>query len=282
MESLLVSTETLAKHLGDPGWIVVDVRHELSNPATGPRLYSEGHIPGAFFLHVDDDLSSPKTAATGRHPLPDLKAFEAKVRACGIGPGKQVVAYDDQGGSYASRLWWMLQWLGHEAVAILDGGYPKWTAEGRPTNTAKPAPRQGEFVARPHLGQTVDAAFVDRFRTHASIRLLDARAAERFAGQNETIDPTAGHIPGARNRFWKANLAADGRFKAPDVLREELTLALAGTAPESSIHMCGSGVTACHNLFAMALAGLPMGRLYPGSWSEWIVDPARAVAQGPA
>jgi thiosulfate/3-mercaptopyruvate sulfurtransferase len=282
MEKLLVTTENLAKHLDDPNWVVVDTRHELSNPDTGPRAYAEGHIPGAFFLHVDHDLSAPKTGTNGRHPLPDLKTFEAKIRACGIGPGVQVVAYDDAGGCYAVRLWWMLQWLGHEAVAVLDGGLTTWTAEGRPTNRDQPAPRRGEFTARPHLGSTVDAAFVDRFRADASIRLLDARAAERFEGRSESIDPKAGHIPGARNRFWKANLAADGRFKAPADLRAEFTQALAGTAPEASIHMCGSGVTACHNLFAMALAGLPMGRLYPGSWSEWVADPAHAVAQGPA
>ena len=282
MESLLVSTETLARHVNDPAWVVIDVRHELANPATGPRLYSEGHIPGAFFLHVDDDLSGEKDGTNGRHPLPDLAAFEAAVRACGVGPGIQVIAYDDQGGGYAVRLWWLLRWLGHDAVAVLDGGYPRWVAEGRPTNTATPTPRHGTFEARPHLGATVDAAFVDRFRESPALRILDARAAERFEGKQEPIDTQAGHIPGARNRFWKSNLAPDGRFKAPEVLRAELLDALEGTPPEASVHMCGSGVTACHTLFAMALAGLPMGRLYPGSWSEWSSDPARAVGKGPA
>jgi thiosulfate/3-mercaptopyruvate sulfurtransferase len=275
---LLVTPEELAKHQDDPKWVVIDTRHELTNPATGPRVYAEGHIPGAYFMHVDDDLSGPKTGKNGRHPLPDLETFAAKANACGVGPGVRVVVYDDLGGNYAVRLWWMLQWLGHDDVALLDGGWPLWVKEGRTVTKEVPAPRKGSFVPRPLLGDTVDVDFVDRFRQNPDLKLIDARAAERFKGLSETIDPVAGHIPGAVNRFWKDNLAADGRFKPPEQLRAEFASLLGRTKPEQAIHMCGSGVTACHNLFAMALAGLPHGRLYAGSWSEWCADSKRPIA----
>jgi thiosulfate/3-mercaptopyruvate sulfurtransferase len=278
MRKILVSTDELARHLGDPDWIVIDTRHELTNPATGPRLYAEGHIPGAYFMHVDNDLSAPKTGKNGRHPLPDLAEFAAKVNRCGITPASQVVVYDEGAGGYAVRLWWMLSWLGHEKVALLDGGYGLWTKEGRPESQEAPAARKGAFVPRPHLGDVVDVHFVERFAEAPSIRLVDARAAERFTGRQETIDPVAGHIPGAVNRFWKDNLEADGRFKAPGRLRAEYDALLAGMEPAKVVHMCGSGVTACHSVFAMELAGLPGSRLYPGSWSEWCADPARPVA----
>ncbi|MBC8023217.1 MAG: sulfurtransferase, partial [Burkholderiales bacterium] len=178
---------------------------------------------------------------------------------------------------FAVRLWWMLRWLGHDKAALLDGGFPLWQKEGRPVAKAVPAPRQGSFVPRPHLGATVDVHFVERFREDPSIRLLDARTAERFKGLQEPIDPVAGHIPGAINRFWQKNLNPDGRFKSSEQLRAEFE-ALLGTDAERAVHMCGSGVTACHNAFAMELAGLPAGRLYPGSWSEWCSDRARPVA----
>ena len=276
---ILVTTGELAAHLGEPAWVVIDTRHDLMDPAKGPRAYAEGHIPGAFFLHVDEDLSGPRTGRSGRHPLPELAAFAAKVNACGVTPESRVVVYDDLAGGFAVRLWWMLRWLGHERVALLDGGYPLWVREGRPLTKEVPAPRPGSFVPRPRLGATVDAAFVERFRDSASLRLLDARAPERYSGKQEPVDPVAGHIPGAVNRFWKGNLAADGRFKPAAGLRREFEAVLAGTDPAQAVHMCGSGVTACHNIFAMELAGLPGGRLYPGSWSEWCVDPSRPVAR---
>jgi thiosulfate/3-mercaptopyruvate sulfurtransferase len=274
---LLVSTETLAQHLDDPDWIVIDTRHDLVDPIKGPKAYAAGHIPGAFFLHVDHDLSGPKTGRNGRHPLPDLATFAAKVNACGVAPGKQVVVYDDLSGNFAVRLWWMLRWLGHEGTALLDGGYPAWLAQGRPTTAQVPAPRQGSFVPRPRLGAAVDVHYVERFRQDPGIKLVDARASERYQGLQEAIDPVAGHVPGAVNRFWKENLQPDGTFKAAAQLRQEFETFLGGTAPDSVVHMCGSGVTACHNIFAMELAGLPGGRLYPGSWSEWCSDPARPV-----
>ena len=278
MEPILVTAAELEKHLDDPSWVVFDTRHELSDPAKGPRAYAEGHIPGAHFLHVDHDLSGPKTGSNGRHPLPDLPTFASKVERAGVTPATQVVVYDDLGGNFAVRLWWMLRWLGHARVALLDGGYPLWVKEGRPTTKDVPAAREGDFKPRPHLGEVVDTPFIERFREDPSIKLVDARAPERFAGLKEPIDPVPGHIPGAVNRFWQKNLNPDGRFKAPEQLGREYAELLGASAPAQVVHMCGSGVTACHNLFAMALAGIPQGRLYVGSWSEWVSDRSRPVA----
>jgi thiosulfate/3-mercaptopyruvate sulfurtransferase len=278
VHKLLVSTEALQAHLDDPDWIVIDTRHDLMDPKKGPAAYAAGHVPGAYFMHVDEDLSGPKTGRNGRHPLPDLDTFAAKINATGLAPGKQVVVYDDIGGGFAVRLWWMLRWLGHDEVALLDGGFPLWAKEGRPLTTDVPPQREGRFVPRPHLGDTVDIDFVDRYREAPSLKLIDARNADRFKGLNETVDPVAGHIPGAVNRFWKDNVNADGTFKKPEQLRTELQALLGNTKPEDAVHMCGSGVTACHNMFAMALAGLEPGRLYPGSWSEWCADTSRPIA----
>ena len=277
MNPILVSTEELQLHLDDPDWIVFDTRHDLGDVEKGRRLYAEGHVPGAHFLHVDDDLSGAKTGANGRHPLPDLATFASKMEERGVAPGKHVVIYDDLGGNFAVRLWWMLRWLGHDKVALLDGGYPLWEKEKRPTTRDVPQPRKGDFKARPHLGSVVDAPFIARFHEEPSIKLVDARAPERFAGLKEPIDPVAGHIPGAVNRFWQKNLNPDGRFKAPDQLRREYADFLGAVPPEQVVHMCGSGVTACHNMFAMALAGMPEGRLYVGSWSEWCADLSRPM-----
>ena len=280
MTKLLVTPEELQRHLDDSQWVVFDTRHELTDPAKGPKAYAEGHIPGAYFLHLDHDLAGKKTGTNGRHPLPDLWEFSAKLNGCGVAPGVQVVVYDDMGGNYAVRLWWMLRWLGHEQVALLDGGWPRWVAEGRPVTKEVPEPRAGSFVPRPELGATVDVHYVERFSQDPSIRVLDARVGERYRGEQETIDPVAGHVPGAINRFWKSNLGPDGNFKAPAALRAEFEALLGEAAPERVVHMCGSGVTACHNMFAMALAGMPHGKLYPGSWSEWCADARRAVAKG--
>ena len=278
MKKHLVATEELAQHLDDPAWVVYDTRHDLMDPAKGRKAYDAGHIPGAYFLGVDDDLAGKKTGTNGRHPLPPLDEFAAKVNASGLTPDKLAVVYDDLSGNFAVRLWWMLRWLGHDRVALLDGGFPLWAKEGRPVTKDVPPARKGAFVPRPHLGATVDAHFVDRFRESPSIKLVDARAAERYAGLQEPIDPVAGHIPGAVNRFWQKNLKPDGTFKAPEQLRAEFADFLGESDPAATVHMCGSGVTACHNMFALELAGLPSGRLYPGSWSEWCADPARAVA----
>ncbi len=278
MAKILVTTEELAARLDDPKWIVFDTRHDLVDHAKGRRAYDAGHIPGAYFLDVESDLAGEKSGKNGRHPLPDIDAFAAAMNVRGVAPGVQVVVYDDMGGNFAVRLWWMLRWMGHEDVAVLDGGYPLWAKEGRPVATEAPAPRTGNFIPRPHLGGVVDVHFVDRFREDPSVKLIDARNAERFAGINETIDPVAGHVPGAVNRFWQKNLDPDGRFKGSGQLRSEFLDLLGSNSPGEAVHMCGSGVTSCHNMFAMELAGLPAGRLYPGSWSEWCADPSRPVA----
>jgi len=276
---MLVTPEALAKHLDDPKWVVFDTRHDLGDVEKGRRAYAAGHIPGAYFMHTDEDLSGPKTGKNGRHPLPEAAKFAGRVNEAGVTPDTQVVIYDDMGGNYAARLWWMLKWLGHDKVALLDGQYPLWLKEGRPISTAVPPKRAGSFVPRPHLGETVDTPFVDRFREDPAVKLIDGRAAERFQGLKEPIDPVAGHVPGAVNRFWQKNLDSDGRFKKPAQLRAEAEELLAGASSEQAVHMCGSGVTACHNLFAFELAGLPRGRLYPGSWSEWCADSSLPVAK---
>jgi thiosulfate/3-mercaptopyruvate sulfurtransferase len=279
-DELLVSTEQLAAHLGDAHWIVFDVRGELADPGKGPRLYAESHIPGAYYMHMEHDLSGAKNGRNGRHPLPDIATFAAKMSARGVSPGRQVVVYDEGGGSFASRLWWMLRWLGHDRAALLDGGFAAWEKDGRPVDNAVPAPRAGHFEPRPLLGAIADVHYVEAYRQNRAVRLVDARAHERFTGEQETIDPVAGHIPGAVNRFWRQNLGPDGRFKSPDILREEYLTLLGDSLPSLTVHQCGSGVTACHNIFAMELADLPGSRLYPGSWSEWCADPARPVAKG--
>jgi thiosulfate/3-mercaptopyruvate sulfurtransferase len=275
----LVDTATLAAHLDDPRWVVFDCRHDLGRPDWGAAEYASSHIAGARFLHLDRDLSSPPDGRNGRHPLPDPDALAAALRAAGVGPETQVVAYDAHGGTYAARAWWCLRWLGHDAVAVLDGGWGKWTAEGRPQSAAVPPPGDGAFVARPRAA-SVDAAFVAAHLRDPSVRVVDARSAERYRGENETIDPVAGHIPGSLSRPTKENLAADGRFKRADALRAEWTALLGALPPERAVHSCGSGVAACQNLLAMEIAGLAGSRLYPGSWSEWIADPSRPRATG--
>jgi thiosulfate/3-mercaptopyruvate sulfurtransferase len=278
---MLTTTTELAKHLDDPDWVVFDTRHDLMDEARGPKVYAAAHIPGAYFLHVDHDLAGAKTGKNGRHPLPELATFAAKMNRCGVAPHRQVVVYDDMGGNWSVRLWWMLRWLGHAKVSILDGQYPLWVEEGRPVTKEVPPPREGAFVPKPLLGATVDAAYIEAFRADPAAKLIDARTGERFEGRVEPVDPVPGHIPGAVNRFWKDNLDAHGHFKPPEQLRAEFEALLGGTAADRAMHMCGSGVTACHNLFAMELAGLAGSRLYPGSWSEWCADPARPVAKGP-
>jgi thiosulfate/3-mercaptopyruvate sulfurtransferase len=278
----LLDTETLAAHLDDPGWIVVDCRHELGDADAGERAYRAGHIPGAYFSHLDRDLAGMRTGRNGRHPLPDPAAFRAHLGTLGIDAGKQVVAYDAQAGAMCARLWWMLRcWLGHEACAVLDGGWPRWVAEGRPQSDAAPTVRPTRYDASPCAEASVAVDFVQAHLKDGAMLLLDARAPERFAGELETVDPVAGHVPGAVNRPFRQNLAADGRFKSPGALRAELSAMLGSRDAGSVVHQCGSGVSACHNMLAMAHAGLPVGRLYVGSWSEWCADPARPVATGP-
>lgn len=276
----LVSTDILAAHLDDPSWVIFDCRHDLAAPDAGRAQYAKSHIPGAIFMHMDEDLSAPVTGKNGRHPLPDPQAFMARLGALGVDRTKQVVAYDAQGGANAARLWWMLRWLGHDAVAVLDGGFGKWLKEDHPETNVVPAPKPTRFegAVRP---MTVDAAILLQGLRDPGLKIVDARSAERYRGENETIDPVAGHIPGSVNRFFKENLDAAGNFKSPGQLRAEWTALLGGLAPGKVVHSCGSGVSACHNVLAMEAAGLSGSLLYAGSWSEWIADASRPIATGP-
>ena len=281
MFNTLITTGELADLAGRPDVVVCDVRHDLAQPdAWGETQYRAGHVPGAVFVHLDRDLSAPKTGTNGRHPLPSPEAAAALFGRLGIADGKQVVAYDQGGGMYAARLWWMLQWLGFETAAVLDGGYAKWVAEGRAIETDAVVPAPAEFTIQ-RVTPTVNATGVMASLARQRLVLIDARAPERFRGETEPLDPVAGHIPGARNRPYALNLNADGTFKHPAFLRAEFGALLGGEPHDLVVHQCGSGVTACHNLLAMEIAGISGTRLYPGSWSEWCADPARPVATGP-
>jgi thiosulfate/3-mercaptopyruvate sulfurtransferase len=280
MSNLLVSAADVIAHLGDPAWRVFDCRHDLQNTEYGANAYAKGHIPGALFLNLDRDLSGEKDGRNGRHPLPDPAAFAARMGACGIGPDTQVVAYDNEGGIFASRLWWLLRWLGHDKVALLDGGLPAWRRARQPLVTDVPVVVPATLPIHPQA-LAVDAGFVMKHLQSPAMLILDARAPERFSGEEETLDPVGGHIPGAINRFYFDNLDDTGcYFKPADELRADFDTILAGRDPASVVQQCGSGVTACHNLLAMEIAGLNGSKLYPGSWSEWCADPARPFATG--
>lgn len=276
----LVSAAQLRAGLDHPDLVVFDCRHDLMNPEAGAAAYAAAHVPGARFAHSDRNLSGPKTGRTGRHPLPDPQVFAAWLGANGVDASKQVVAYDHAGGASATRLWWMLRWLGHDRVAVLDGGWESWVAEGHPTTAQLPAARAALFTPSPRTGVHVDVQFVLEHLGDAGVVVLDARAAERYRGETEPIDPVAGHIPGARNRLYKNNLDGEGRFKPAQALRSEFLALLGDMRADRIVHQCGSGVSACHNILAMEIAGLPGSRLYPGSWSEWCADPARPVERG--
>ena len=280
MFTTLISTADLAARLDDTSLVLFDVRHDLGQPDTwGEAEYRRAHLPGARFMHLDRDLAAPKTGTNGRHPLPTPAAAAQVFGRLGIDATKQVVAYDQGPGSYAARLWWMLRWLGHEAAAVLDGGYATWIREGRPVTTDVRAVAPSSFVPRP-TAPVVDVTAVAAGRASPAMLLVDARGRERFRGDIEPIDKVAGHIPGAVNRPYTDNLTADGRFKPAGELRAEFAALLGDRVPSVVVHTCGSGVTACHNLLAMEHAGLGGTRLYPGSWSEWSADPARPIARG--
>lgn len=274
----LVSVAELANN---PHWRLLDCRHDLATPSAGRAAYAQGHLPGAHFLHLDDDLSGPRTGRNGRHPLPDADSLCARLRACGIDDDSVVVAYDADVGMFAARAWWLLRWLGHVRVAVLDGGLAAWRAAGHALTSEVPDTRGGTFQRRPSLCATVDAEQLQVRHTSVYAPLIvDARAPDRFAGANETLDPIGGHIPGAINRFFRHNIGADGHFKDAASLRAEWSALLGARPVAQSVHQCGSGVTACHNLLALEVAGLSGAALYPGSWSEWCSDPARPVATG--
>lgn len=274
----LISAAALMAAAGSEHWVVIDCRHDLADPAAGEAAWREAHIPGAVFMHLDRDLSAPKTGRNGRHPLPSPDVFATLLGRHGITPDHHVVAYDDAGGMFAARLWWMLRWVGHADVSVLDGGLAAWRAAGGTLDTSvreRPATVRVPHPALP----VVDAATVLANIDSGRLLLVDARAPDRFRGENETLDPVGGHIPGAVNRYFKLNLADDGRFKPADMLRAEWRAITGERAAASLVMQCGSGVTACHNLLALEVAGLHGASLYPGSWSEWCSDPARPVTR---
>jgi thiosulfate/3-mercaptopyruvate sulfurtransferase len=279
--STLISTAALALHLDDPPFVIVDCRFKLDDVAWGEQEYTRLHIPGAQYAHLDRDLSGPKTGTNGRHPLPDPRTLADTFGRLGIKDGIQVVAYDQDNGIYASRLWWMLRWLGHDAAAVLDGGVRKWIAEGRPTAGGTERRERVTFTGSPRANMTVDLERVASLAGQADWTMLDARAPERYRGETETIDRTPGHIPGAANHFFQTNLDEHGTFRSPEELRAGFAPSIgAGGSADHVVCYCGSGVTACHNLLALEHAGITGGRLYPGSWSEWSSDPARPVERG--
>jgi thiosulfate/3-mercaptopyruvate sulfurtransferase len=278
----LIQAEELARRLGEPSLRIFDCRFDLARPDAGREAYASGHVPGAAYADLNRDLSAEVTAVSGRHPLPTPAAFELRLRAFGVNRDSVVVAYDDGNGMYAARLWWMLRWLGFDEVFVLDGGLRRWTELGLPTDSVATTREPGDFLAHPRPGLAADASCVLEESGNRAAALLDARAPERYRGEVEPIDAVAGHVPGALNQPFTASLGEDGRFLPREALRALFAGRLEGVAPERTIAMCGSGVTACHLLLAMEHAGLAGAKLYPGSWSEWSRDPSRPVARGPA
>ena len=284
----LISAADLGRRLQDPAarTLVADCSFDLADLAAGRRAYDAGHLPGAVHVHLEEVLSGAKTGRNGRHPLPERAAFARAMAALGVDDDMLVVACDNSGGMYAARLWWLLRWAGHAAAAVLDGGIAAWTAEGLPLPTSSASPSgarvraAGSFRLRESLAPVADCDAVRANLDGRERLLIDARAPDRFRGENETLDPVGGHIPGARNRLFRDNLRADGRFKPSAQLRAEFDRLLAGRPAAAVISQCGSGVTACHNLLALELAGLHGAALYPGSWSEWCAQPGAPIATG--
>lgn len=278
----LISVDKLARHLEDPKWVIVDCRFSLADMERGQRDFVQAHIPGAVYAHLDHDLSGPVIQGqTGRHPLPTVERATQVFSSWGIEPGVQVVAYDDAGGALAAgRLWWMLRWLGHDEVAVLDGGWQRWLREGKPTTGGEENRSSGMFVPNPRPQVIATTTEVRDLLGKRTACIVDARTVDRYRGENEIIDPVAGHIPGAINLPYPENLTPTGVFRSPEELRQMYLDFLGDHPPEQAIFYCGSGVTSIHNILAMVHAGLPEPRLYAGSWSEWITDPARPVAAG--
>jgi thiosulfate/3-mercaptopyruvate sulfurtransferase len=275
---LVSAGQLMAARAAGAAPLIVDCSFDLGDAGAGERAFEQGHLPGAVYAHLDRDLAGAKTGRNGRHPLPARAAWAATLARLGVTPARAVVVYDAQGGMYAARAWWMLRWAGHRAVSVLDGGLGAWKAAGGAleSGSAAPVAATGPYPVADSLVPSVDADML--LKSLGRVTLLDARAGERYRGEVEPLDARAGHIPGARSRFFKDNLDAQGRFLPADELRAAFTAF--GALPAQVVHQCGSGVTACHNLLAMEVAGLPGSALYPGSWSEWSSDPARPVAVG--
>lgn len=276
----LIATETLAAHL-DGSWVIVDCRYDLRDERWGQEQYRAAHIPGAVYVSLSHDLAGP-AGSGGRHPLPSSAAMEATFGRLGIGAGVQVVIYDQDTGLFASRMWWMLRYLGHDAAAVLDGGWAKWVREGRPVYEGEETRKGAAFIGRPREHLRVGVKDVEARVGDPSVLLVDARGPERFEGKSEPLDRVPGHIPGAVNHFYKDNVTDEGVMLPPRRLRQQFAEVLGERTPDEVVMYCGSGVSACQNLLAMEHAGLSGTRLYPGSWSEWASDPARPVETGPA
>lgn len=278
---MLIDVAQLFAQLENPEWIVFDCRHDLQHPGRGEALYRQGHIPGAYFAPVDEVLSGEKNGSNGRHPLPSPTAFARFLEDHGVSDDTQIIAYDDVGGQYAARLWWMAGWIGLRQVAVIDGGLPKWIAAGYPLTAEPEKPRsRGAISVACDSTKWVSVARVEEASRSEAALIVDARAPERFRGDTEPLDRVAGHIPSARNRFFRSNLNDDFTMRPAEALRREFEELLQGRPASEVIHQCGSGITACANLLAMEHAGLPGSKLYPGSWSEWCADPRRPVATG--
>jgi thiosulfate/3-mercaptopyruvate sulfurtransferase len=274
----LVSIDTLAENYTNPNWVIVDCHFLLDDLEAGRKAYQRSHIPGAIYAHLDEHLTGPIIPGkTSRHPLPDINAFTITLSNWGIDEDTQVVAYDNRGGAIAVRLWWMLKWLGHDAVAVLDGSFSHWKKAGLPTTDEIPTPQPKTFVPKPRPELIANLEEIETIKQHPKKLLVDSRAAERYRGEIEPIDPVAGHIPGAVNRFYMDNLDENGKMKAIPELKEIFSTLIGDRSPENVIFYCGSGVTSAHNILAMAYVGLGMSKIYPGSWSEWINDPNHMI-----
>lgn len=274
----IISSQELGAQLNNPAWVILDCRFSLTEPDAGFKAYRMGHVPGARFADLEKDFSGPAADYKGRHPLPDFDRLVKAIAAWGIGNTTQVIVYDDMSGAIAGRMWWLLRSLGHYQVAVLDGGYKDWLALGMPVTTVLPDVKPANFRPYPGDATHLSSGDIENAIARRKICLIDARAQERFWGINEPIDPVAGHIPGAINRPFTMNLTFEGRLKSAEKLRAEFNAMIAHHIPGQVVHMCGSGVTACHNFLAMEVAGLSGSRVYPGSWSEWIRNKNRAVA----
>lgn len=276
----IIACDEVAERLGDPQLVLFDCRHSLTDFSLGRRLYDESHVPGAFFAAVEEDLAGTKTGANGRHPLPEPETFARFLTNRGVSNATQIVAYDAGADIFAPRLWFLSRWIGHDAVAILDGGFTQWIARGYPVTAAPAQPVSGEkLTIRLHSEFLVNADYVLEHLNDAKMQLVDARSKERYSGESEPIDPVAGHIPGAKHRWFEENFEADRTLKSPDELRADF--ARAGLDPKRTVHQCGSGISSAVNQLAMQHAGLEGSRIYNGSWSEWIADPSRPIATGP-
>ncbi len=276
----LIEADDLFKHLNNPCWVIVDCRFDLTNPDWGFEDYQRGHIPGSVYAHLDHDLSAPPTPDTGRHPLSSPSEFATTLERLGISNDSQVVALDTSGGSFAARLWWMLKWLGHNSVAVLNGGWNAWKSKGFPIAQGIESKQRGKFIPHPQSGKYVTTHELIQLMGNPTFKLVDARAPQRYRGEFEPLDPVAGHIPGSINRFHENNLARAGKLKPAELLRKEFEEILGETPPHQVIVYCGSGVTSCHHLLAMEYAGIQGAKLYAGSWSEWIRDPNRPIETG--